>query len=83
MKKSIRHPKPTIKKACRLYAEAVPLRRIMRDTGIKSTSTILFACNPDYRKSMIERGRIWRKKNPERWLEICRKANLKRLKKRS
>ncbi|HOB90280.1 MAG TPA: hypothetical protein PKG74_03060 [Candidatus Colwellbacteria bacterium] len=74
MKNAIRYDKKTIEKARRLFKKAVPLREIMRRTGIKSTSTIQFRFDPKYRKKHALRGMKWRKKNPERWSEINRRA---------
>ena len=73
MKKK-RHDKKTITKACALYEKGVPLRIIMEKTGIKSTSTIQFACDPEYRAEQMNRVKSWREKNPERWKEINSKA---------
>lgn len=73
----MRYNKKIIKKACKLYDQKVPLRKICAATGIRSTSSILFACNEGYREQMTEAGRKWRKKNPERWREICHKASNK------
>jgi hypothetical protein len=67
----------TIEKAKKLYNKGVSLRAIMAETGIKSTSTIQFHCDPEYRERMIESGRKWRRENPERWVEICKKAAAK------
>lgn len=69
-----RYTKKTINKAKRLYSKGLSLRAIMAKTGIKSTSTIQFHCDPEYRERMIESGRKWRRENPERWIEICKKA---------
>jgi hypothetical protein len=71
---SKRYDKKIIKKACALYDEGVPLRVIMQKTGIKSTSTIQFACDPDYREKHMQRATEWRKSNPDRWKEINSKA---------
>ncbi len=78
---SNRYDKKTIAKACSLYIKGTPLRAIQKETGIKSTSTILFQCNPGYRKDMISRGAKWRKDNPEKWTAIWKKAHEKRKKK--
>lgn len=72
--KKIRYDKKTIAKACKLYDAETPLREIMRRTGIKSTSTIQFQCDPDYREAHMNRAKEWRKKNPDRWREINVKA---------
>jgi hypothetical protein len=69
-----RYDKKTIKKACTLYEKGVPLRAIMEKTGIKSSSTIQFACDPEYREKHNARSLEWRKKNPARWKEINTKA---------
>lgn len=73
-----RYDKKTIEKARRLYNKNVPLRKICEATGIRSTSTIQFRFDKKYRAAMVERGEKWRKKNPKRWREICRKAREKR-----
>lgn len=74
-----RHDKKIITKAKRLYKAGVSLRSIAQKTGIKSTSTILFHCSPDYRKDMVKRQQEWRAKNPERWKEICDRATKRRI----
>ena len=74
MKKRNSYSKKIIAKACSLYSEGVPLRAIMEKTGIRSTSTIQFACDPEYKAKQIERTAEWRKKNPDRWKEINTKA---------
>lgn len=74
----MRYDKKIIAKACGLYVKGVSLRKIQAETDIKSTSTILFACNPRYREGMKKRHAEWRKKNPERWTEICQRAHAKR-----
>lgn len=71
---SKRYDKKTINKACALYQKGVPLRAIMEVTKIKSTSTIQFACDPEYREKHMTRATDWRKKNPDRWKEINTKA---------
>lgn len=81
--KTTRYSKKTIAKACRLYEAEVPLREIMRKTGIKSTSTIQFQCDPEYREKHMKRSVEWRKKNPERWSEINSKAVRKYQRKKS
>ena len=68
------YSKKKITQACSLYDAGVPLRAIMKKTGIKSTSTIQYRCDPAYRLKHDRNGRKWRKANPERWAEICRKA---------
>lgn len=68
------YDKKTIAKACALYDKGVPLRAIMEKTGIRSTSTIQFACSPEYKAKQIERTAAWRKENPDRWKEINAKA---------
>lgn len=74
MTKRNSYSKQTIKKACALYEKGVSLRVIMEKTGIRSTSTIQFACDPEYKAKQIERAAEWRKKNPDRWKEINTKA---------
>jgi len=69
-----KYPKKTIARACALVEKGVPLREIMRRTGIKSTSTIQYRCDPEYRKRQDDRGREWRAKNPKKWLEISKRA---------
>lgn len=81
MKNKTKYSTQTLNRACRLYEQKVPLRQILKKTGIKSTSTILFRCNPEYRERMYKYGEAWRKKNPEKWIAICRRANLKSKKK--
>lgn len=81
--KKTRYDKKTIAKACRLYEKDVPLREIMKQTGIKSTSTIQFRCSPDYREAHSKRSSEWRKKNPKRWREINAKAVKKYQRKQS
>lgn len=71
---SKRYDKKTIAKACALHEKGVPLRAIMEKTGIKSTSTIQFACDPEYREKHMKRAADWRKENPDRWKEINTKA---------
>jgi len=77
----MRYSPKKIAKACALYDEGVPLRTIMSRTGIKSTSTIQYRCDPDYRKKHDRNGKAWRKAHPEEWAEICRKARERREKK--
>lgn len=64
----------TIQKACRLYRAKVPVRQILRETGIKSHSVIYFHCNPVSRKRIVKRAMKWRKDNPEAWQKINHKA---------
>ena len=71
---SKRHDKKTLAKACRLYDKGVSLREIMKETGIKSTSTIQFQCDPEYREAHIARTKKWKKENTDRWKEINSKA---------
>jgi len=75
MKKTrIKYDERTLERATKLYKKGVPIRVIQATTGIKSASTILFRANPEYRKKMIEAGKRWREKNPERWAEICKRS---------
>lgn len=73
-----KYSKETIKLAKKLYKKGLTLRAIMKETGIKSTSTVQFHCDPEYRKRMIESGRKWREANPDRWKQIYQKAAKKR-----
>lgn len=72
-----KYDKATISKAGRLYRRGVSLRKICRDTGIKSTSTIQFHFDPEYRKEHIARQENWRRKHPKEWAKICKKASAK------
>lgn len=69
-----KYDQKTINKACTLYKKKVSLRDIMKATGIKSTSTIQFQCDPDYRKEHKKRTLEWMKKHPKRWKAINKKA---------
>lgn len=64
----------TIEKACRLYQKKTPIRRILKETGIKSHSVVYFHCDPVKREEIVKRTKKWMKNNPERWREISRKA---------
>jgi hypothetical protein len=68
------YDKKIISKAKRLYSKGVSLRKICKETGIKSTSTVQFHCDPEYRAKAYRSGKMWRKKNPKRWRDICKKA---------
>lgn len=70
----MKHSKATISKACKLYEGGTPIRQICKKTGIASTSTVLFHCNPEYRQDMNRRTLEWRKKNPRKWKKIQDKA---------
>jgi hypothetical protein len=69
-----KYDQKTIKKACSLYSKKISLRDIMKETGIRSTSTIQFHCNPDYQEAHVKRSLEWRKKHPRRWKAINKKA---------
>lgn len=69
-----RYDKKTIGKACRMYQKGVPVRQILRETGITSHSVVLFHCDPEKKRVLVERMLAWRKKNPEKWGKIARKA---------
>lgn len=71
---SKRYDKKVIAKACRLRAEGVSLREIMKRTGIKSTTSIRYACDPVFRENMNDRTNKWRQKNRTRAREINRRA---------
>jgi hypothetical protein len=66
-----------MKQACELYEKKVPLHKIKTKLGIKSPDTILFRCNPEYRKKRVKTMYAWRKKNPEAAKRIQRKASKK------
>jgi hypothetical protein len=70
----MRHSKTTVTKACQLYQAGTSVRDICKKTGIKSTSTVMYHCNPAYKADMNRRNLEWRKKNPKRWAEIRKKA---------
>ncbi len=78
---SKKYDQKTITQACSLYIKGTPLRAILKETGIKSTSTVLFQCNPGYRRDMVARNAAWRQKNPEKWTAIWKRAHEKRKKK--
>ena len=67
----------TIQFACRLYREKVPLRQILKATGISSHSVVYFHCDPAKRMKAAEATRRWIKANPERWRGIMKRAALK------
>ena len=64
----------TIAKACRLYQQGVHVRKILRQVSMKGYGAVYFHCDPARRKKMNERNVEWRKRNPEAWHAIVRKA---------
>ena len=64
----------TIAKACRLYQQGVHVRKILRLVGMKGYGAVYYHCDPERKKKMEERSANWRKKNPEAWHAIVRKA---------
>jgi len=69
----MRHNTLTIQKAIRLRGEGYSYQKITELTGVSSGSA-RWHIDPEYREQQVARGEAWRKKNPNRWHEIARKA---------
>ena len=76
-----RYSEETIQNACYLLKKGVSIRRIMKETGIKSHIVIYWHCSPEKRKTQEKRIKQWMTENRERWLAICKKASNKYWKK--
>ena len=69
-----KYDEKTITRAKELFSKGISFREICKKTGIKSTSTVMYHCDPNYRAAMKEHGAEWRAKHKEQWRKICRKA---------
>lgn len=76
-----RYNTKTIQKACRLYKQGMPIRQILRETGISSHSIIYFHCDSKRRATLILKSLAWRKANHKKWRVIANRAARKHYKK--
>lgn len=70
-----------IVKAKRMYKQGVSARKIARELGFADGNAVSYHTNPTRKAKMREYAYAWRRKNPERWKELCREAAIKHKKK--